>query len=195
MGLFQDVFCVNCGVKTRMLARTKLKDGITLCNQCMNKVPVLWHSSIENYEEYKQYLEYTQICKEQMGSVFKPNHSYENLQIDTENGIFIIDSHDDNPAYLLFEDVAKFSLDFIPDEYKEGTFGDKVIGKVMLTLIMRSPYLLLEDVIKRDAKVSVKKSTFGNKFSYKHPEGMDEFAHYFLTACEIFQTDTDDEEE
>ena len=39
MGLFKEIYCADCGAKTNVLTRTKLRDKKYLCSKCSMKIP------------------------------------------------------------------------------------------------------------------------------------------------------------
>ncbi|MBP3569624.1 MAG: hypothetical protein J6K04_10715 [Lachnospiraceae bacterium] len=182
MGLFKDVFCAECGDKTKMLSRTGLSDGNYLCSKCMSIVPMYMQKSfIEVYEleDYKDFKKYVEFSNETLRPMFHETHCYENIHIDTENGIFCIDYLiNDKTLFLDFEDVTRFDLIFKAEEFKEGMLGDKVVGKVLFELAMDLPAFYYTDVIKNNAKGKAKKKLFGGKIEFENPEGMDEFLYF-----------------
>lgn len=188
MGLFKDVFCSECGIKTKMLTRTHLKDDRYLCYKCSSCVPgYMQKSFVEGYtlEDYRNFKKYIEFSNEVLRPKFRETHSYDKIHIDTENYIFCMDYFiDDKTLFFGFEDVTRFNLIFMAEEFKEGMFGDKVRGKVLFELAMDCPPFYNEEVLISDAKVSAKKKLFGRKVEYDNPEGMDEFVYFFKRTWE-----------
>ena len=54
MGLFKDVFCTECGEKTKMLTRTHLCDDSYLCSKCaaIDIVNIGLHFILKNVRPY-----------------------------------------------------------------------------------------------------------------------------------------------
>lgn len=182
MGLFKDVFCAECGEKTKMLTRTQLRDGNYLCSKCMSIVPMYMNKSFtEAYtlEGYKNFIKYVEFSNETLRPMFHETHCYENIHIDAESQTFCIDYLiDDKTLFLDFEEVTRFDLIFKAEEFKEGVLGDKVVGKVLFELAMDLPVFYYADVIKSNAKGKAKKKLFGGKIEFDNPEGMDEFLYF-----------------
>lgn len=185
MALFKEIFCKECGAKAGMLARTKLGDGNYICNKCLTIVPNYIKKCLSDYsyEQYMMMKQYLIWSTSELGKVFKENHYFHGIHIDTQHGIFYFDSSlFGKPVYLLFSNVEDFDLQYAAEEFKEGFLGDKVNGKILFRLKMNEPYFYHEDVLAYDVKATAKKSFFGNKVEYDNPAGMNEFMNYFLNA-------------
>ncbi len=188
MGLFKDVFCTECGEKTKMLTRTHLRDDSYLCSKCAAIVPSYMKKTFEGkytIEEYREFKEYAKSSEEEYGEIFHETHSFHGIHIDTENRLFYMEDYSAlSRVYLNFYNVQQFDLTFRAEEYKDGLFGNKVKGTIFVELEMDMPYFYYEGVLASDVKAKAKKSAFGNKVTYDNPEGMDDFLHYFGRAWE-----------
>lgn len=188
MGLFKEIYCAECGEKTKLLARTSLADGNYLCSKCMSIVPSYMKKTVTDrytLEAYKDFKEYVEETNKESKDTFRETHSFYDLHIDTVNRMFYIDDHSAKDIlYLDFCEIEQFDLTFRPEEYKDGLFGDKVKGKIYIELEVNDPYFYYEDVMATDVKAKAQKSMFGGKVKYDNPEGMDEFLHYFERAWE-----------
>lgn len=185
MGLFKEINCVHCGKKTGVLTRRKLEDGNYVCSKCMSMIPNYIATCLGeyNYEQYQDLRSYLEESENTLSKLFRENHSFYAIHIDTEHELFYIDI--DYPrVYLKFEDVADFRLEYEADEVKEGLLGDKVTGKIYLKLKMYSPYFYKEAVLASNVKASanVRDGLFQKKVKYSNPKGMDDFLHYFLST-------------
>lgn len=188
MGLFKDIYCSNCGEKTKMLFRTQLCDGGYLCSKCTTCVPSYMLSSfndkysIEDYHAFKEYVDYS---NQKLRPLFHETHNFYTIHIDTENRIFYIGyGVDANTLFLNFASVTRFDLVFKAENYKEGVLGDKVTGKILFELGMAAPYFYHEEVLSNNAKAKAKKKLFGSKIEFDNPSGMDDFIFYFNRAWE-----------
>lgn len=187
MGLFKDVYCAECGEKTKMLTRTCLCDDNYLCSKCASIVPDYIHSTfeskytLEDYKELKKELDES----EEYGKVFHQTHSFYNLHMDAERGLFYVDDIlAKKTLYLSLCSVDRFNLTFQPEEYKEGFLGEKIKGSIYMELEVEDPYFYYTGVLASGVKVKAKKGLFGKKISYEDPEGMDSFLYAFNCAWE-----------
>lgn len=187
MALFKEIYCADCGAKTKMLFRTKLQDGQYLCSKCMKKVPYYMISTfdssytLEDYNAFKDYIDYSET---NLRPVFNETHSFHDVHIDAENKIFYIGSYgiSKETIFLRFANLADFDMLFQPEEFKEGIIGSKVTGDILLSVSMTQPYFQYETKMVLGAKAKAKKAFFGNKIKYENPRGMDEFIEAFATT-------------
>lgn len=189
MGLFKDIYCTNCGVKTKMLFRTHLCDGTYLCSKCMTCIPSYMKSSFidkYSYEDYNTFKEYVDYSNKELRPLFHETHEFHNIHIDTENRIFYMGyGIDSETLFLRFAGITRFDMVFKAEDYKEGIFGDKVTGKILFELGMDTPYFYREEVLTTNAKAKAKKKLFGSKIEFENPSEMDDFMYYFNRAWEI----------
>lgn len=185
MKLFKDVMCVHCGNKTNILTRAKLKDSQYVCSKCTSKIPVMISKGLSDYdyEDFKELKAYLEHSNNELSKIFRENHSYYTIHIDTEHELFYLDNCYPR-VYFKFEDLADFHLEFRPDEVKEGFLSSKVTGKIHLKLKMSSPYCFVEEVLdySAKAKAEIVNGIFKSKVSYSNPKGMDDFLDYFLST-------------
>ncbi len=188
MGLFKDIYCTECKMKTKLLFRTKLCDGNYLCSECTSIVPQHMRSSftdkytLEDYHDFKRYLEFT---NKEYRKLFHETNSYYKIHIDAEHKLFYIGyGIDDNTVFYDFSFVTSFDLDFKAENYKDGVLGQKVTGKIIFAIGVGYPKFYYQDVLDSSAKAKAKTSFFGNKISYENPKDMDDFIYYFNHAWE-----------
>lgn len=200
MGLFKDIYCTECGEKTKMIFRTKLCDGSYLCSKCTSCVPSYMQSSFDDkysIGDYRAFKEYVDYSNQQLRPLFHETHNFYTVHIDTENRIFYIGyGIDANTIFLNFAHVTRFHLVFQAENFKEGVLGDKVTGKILFELAMDAPYFYYEGVLESNVKTKAKKKLFGNKIEFESPSGMDEFIYYFNRAWEaaVEEANMEDEE-
>lgn len=197
MGLFKDVYCTECGDKTKMLFRTHLCDGSYLCSKCTKCVPSYMKSSFNDkysYEDYHDFKEYVDYSNEKLRPLFHETHEFHNIHIDTENRIFYMGyGINSETLFLRFAGITRFDLVFKAEDYKEGFLGDKVTGKILLELGMNTPYFYREEVLTSNAKAKAKKKLFGSKIEFESPSGMDDFMYYFRRAWEVDMEEAESE--
>ena len=188
MSLLKEINCANCGEKTTMLFRTKLKDKNYLCSKCMKKIPsymkktVKKEYSLEDYNDFKAYVEYSE---QYLRPVFQETHEFHGIHIDTDNQIFYIGyGIDKNTLFLNFSNLVDFDLVFKAEEFKEGIIGSKVKGDIVMGITMSNPYFNHEEILIYGAKAKAKKALFGASVRYENPKGMDFFIEAFACAWE-----------
>ena len=186
MGLFKDIYCAECGVKTKLLLRTRLADDNYLCFECASIIPshmmdsVTTNYTLEDYRALKGYVQYSNTA---LRPIFHETHHYYSLHIDTENHLFYIGSGiAPDTVFLHFRNIEDFDLIFSAEEFKEGVIGDKVSGKIMFRIKMNNPVFYYETIFDRCAKAKAKKSFFGSSISYDNPKGMDDFLSFFMLS-------------
>lgn len=202
MGLFKDVYCAKCGKKTRLLARIRLTDDKYLCFKCTSIIPeYMWNSVCKSYSlrDYRQLTEYIEYSNKVLRPIFTETHSYYNIHIDTEHGLFFIGKFvDDNTVFLRMRYIDDYKLVFTAEEVKEGTFGDKITGKILFRIQMGHPVFYHETVLVSNTRVKAKKAFFGTEYRYENPKGMDEFMLCFESAMlddlKAYQKSIEDEE-
>lgn len=190
MGLFKEIKCANsnCDHKTNPLTRKKLTDGTYLCSDCLKKLPYYLRDYDFDLETYKGYVQHIKDQQAMYRNVFKETRNYATIHVDTEHALFYLsdkifgNSIDDNTLFMRLQDVDEFDLVFSPDTYKEGTFGDKIKGNVLMRLRMIEPEFYYEDTVVYGESAKVKKSLLGSKFTYHEPPNMTEFLAYFNLA-------------
>lgn len=191
MKLFKDVNCAVCDNKTNVLTRFKLSDGQYICGKCAATIPSYMKESVRSQyglEEFKKFKEYCKFSKEELEPKFDMTDSYKGVNIDENHGIFCLNMDIMGEIlYLQFKNIVDFDFEFVPEVLKEGILGDKVEGKVMFRLQMRNPEFYCELELDSSAKGRAKKSFFGNKISYEHPEKMMDFETGFVTALLAFE--------
>lgn len=184
MALFKEVKCVCCGNKTNILTRTKLEDGQYLCFKCLEKIPAEMSRELagRSYEEFETLQNYMDQIHPLLEKSFHETHKFHGISIDTANALFRLDWMYPTACFR-FEDLDEFSLEFVPDEVKDGIFGTKVNGKIYMKLRINYLLLYIDKVIVRDVKASAKISgIMSKKVTYENPKGMDEFLHHFQRA-------------
>lgn len=182
MGLFKEIHCEHCGKKTGMLTRVKLADGTYVCSACKAGIPGYIHLSDYTYTDFLNLKAYLEESATTLKKQFRENHYFSQIHLDTEHELFYIDSLG-KPLYLKLEDLEEFSLDFTPDELKEGLLSSKVTGKLTLTMKMGHPYFFREEILDSSAKASAQvKGVFSKKAVYNNPKGMDDFLQFFNSA-------------
>lgn len=185
MGIFKEEKCVHCGKKAGRVLRQKLKTGEYICGDCWHGMTVSMLSSLRNcdYEGFLRLLDYVDYSNNELSKMFKENHSYQGIHIDTENRLFWLEG--DNPRiYYKFEEITEFDMQFVADEAKDGLLGAKVTGKIYLNLRLGFPEICKEEVLAKNvkAKAKVKEGLFKSKIIYDNPKGMDDFLIYFTNA-------------
>ena len=186
MGLLKDVYCAKCGKKTRLLTRMRLVDDNYLCSACTSIIPDYMLDSIRksySFEHYTNLTEYIDYSNKVLRHVFEETHSYYNIHIDTEHGLFYIGrSVNENTIFLRMRYVDDYKLTFTAEEIKEGSFGDKITGKILFRIQMGHPVFCHEAVLDNNARVKAKKAFFGTEYRYENPKGMDDFLLFFNSA-------------
>lgn len=184
MALFKEVKCTCCGKKTNVLTRTRLEDGQYLCSKCLEMIPYELSRELEgrSYADFETLKEYMEVNNPDWDKMFRETHKFHGIHIDTANALFYLDWLHPT-TYFRFVDLDEFSLEFVPDEVKEGMFGTKVTGKIYMKIRVDSMLLYMDKVLAKDVKASAKISGVMNKkVTYENPKGMDEFLHHFLRA-------------
>lgn len=190
MGIFfEDVYCKECGKKTKFLSRMTLADGNALCSECKEIIPSYMTDSVRNNYSYDDYLvlkEYLEYSNKVLRSQFHETHKYYNIHLDTANRLMYIDSFfDTDPVYFHLYNVKDLTFVFSAEEFKEGMINDKVMGKVLMNIRMGTPAFYYEKIVDKNAHSKAKKEFFGTKVKYENPKGMDEFMLYFNTARSV----------
>lgn len=185
MGLFKEVLCDECGKKAGMVFRVKLKDGKYLCSSCAGKIPsCAYHTLTSEYtmDMYHGFLDYKKYSDTYLRPQFVETHSYYTIHVDAIHKLFYIGyAVGENTVILQFRNIHDFDLVFSANEYKEGVIADKVVGKVLMELVMDTPYFRCEEVLDKSAKSKAEKGLFGSKIRYGKPKGMDVFMDVFLS--------------
>lgn len=186
MGLFKEIYCAKCGRKTNLLFRTKLIDGNYLCSECTSMIPDYMMDSVRkcySLEGYNNLVEYIEYSKEALCPIFQETHAYYNIHIDVEHGLFYIGKHvNQDTVFLRMRYIDDYKLAFSAEEIKEGTFGDKITGKILFRIQLGHPIFYYETVLDYNASVKAKKAFFGTEYRYDNPKGMDEFILLFESA-------------
>lgn len=186
MGLFNDIYCTRCGKRTRFLTRTRLADDNYLCSACTSMIPDYMLNSVRkcySYETYNNLIEYIDYSNIALRPIFQETHAYYSLHIDIDHGLFYIGrSIDDFTVFLRMRYVDDYKLTFSAEEVKEGTFGDKITGKILFRIQMGHPSFYHEIALDNNARVKAKKAFFGTEYRYENPRGMDEFVLAFESA-------------
>ena len=203
MALFKEIYCARCGKKTNMLFRTKLADGNYLCSDCTSMIPDYMMHSVRTspcytLDGYKNLVEYINFSNLVLRSLFQETHAYYNIHLDVDHGLFYIGkSINDNTVFLRMRYIDDYNLTFSAEEIKEGTFGDKITGKVLFRIQMGHPIFYHEEVLDYNSRVKAKKAFFGTEYRYENPKGMDEFLLFFEAAIvadlEAYQASLEDE--
>ena len=186
MRLFKEIHCAKCGRKTNLLFRTKLADENYLCSECTSMIPEYMLDSLQKrytLEYYNGLIEYIYYSNKALRPIFQETHSYYNIHIDVEHGLFYMGkSVNDNTVFLRMRYVDDYTFKFTAEEIKEGTFGDKVTGKILFRIQMGHPIFYHEAVLDCNVKVKAKQAFFGTEYRYENPKGMDEFMMLFESA-------------
>lgn len=184
MGLLKDVYCDECGKKTNLLTRVKLRDGKYLCSSCAGAIPnYAFKSLLEEYtfDMYHDFLEHIQHSNQHLRRIFTETDHYYSIHVDAKNSLFYIGRRvDERTVFYHFSDILDFELAFDPKEYKNGLLGDRVTGRVLMKLEMLDPDFRYEVVLDESAVTEAKKTLFGTKLEYDNPPGMDRFHLLFL---------------
>lgn len=182
MALFKEIHCVHCGEKTGMMNRTKLTDGNYVCTKCAKKLPIMLKAELHQYSytEFRKLCDYVQEMETVLRKQFHATYSFYGIHIDTEHGLFKVDDFD-RAVILKFENLSDFTLDYQPDEVKDGVFSTKVTGKLYYKMKMNFPYVFRDGVLAERVKSSaqIKEGLFKKKAIYSNPAGMDEFIYHF----------------
>lgn len=186
MGLFKTIYCAECGIETKPLFRTKLKDGNYICSKCARIIPLYaYQTFLESYtlEDYRAFKHYKEYSDEVLRPMFEETEHYATLHMDSVHDLFYID-YDVNKdtVFLEFKNIIDFEMVFQPKELTNGIAGKKVEGDVLVRLQTKIPYVKYEDKLKKDVKTKAKKEFFGTKITYENPKGMDDFLGAFLFA-------------
>lgn len=201
MGLFKEIHCAKCGKKTNMLFRTKLTDGNYLCSDCTSMIPDYMMDSVRNcysLEGYQNLIEYIDYSNKALRPLFQETHAYYNIHIDADHGLFYIGkSVNANTVFLRMRYIDDYNLTFSAEEIKEGTFGDKIAGKILFRIQMGHPIFYHEEVLDQNSRVKAKKAFFGTEYRYENPKGMDEFMLFLEAAIvadlEVYRASLEDE--
>ncbi len=179
MGLFKKKECAICGNEAKLLGRTELADGNYLCKECSSCIPKhMYKSVIERYtlDDFNGFKNYLQTENKSLKSKFRETASYFELHLDNENKLMYIGKKIDNDTvFIKLTDIEEFEIEFNPNEYKEGVFGDKVTGKIVCLVQCSYPYFYYETVLEPYATTTFKKSLLGKSKSYSNPANMDDF--------------------
>ena len=188
MIFFKDINCDECGKKTNIFTRKKLIDGKYICKECLKKLPYFLRDYDYDLSTYKDFLNYVKQQQETYRNIFRETHNYISIHLDTEHSIFYLSDKifgkgiDDTTLFLKLEDTEEFELIFAPDTYKEGTFGDKLQGKVLMRLRMSNPEFYYETTVAYNESAKVKKNVLGSKITIIDPPELTEFLAYFNAA-------------
>ena len=184
MGLFKEKFCAKCGKKVKPLFNVKLKDGNYICMDCFPNAPSYLTNRLDQYtlEKFNDLIDYVNYSKNELSKIFTETHSYKNIHLDSEHGLFYIDELTSENLILKLENVENFDFMFSPEEYKEGFLNDKVYGDVLLGITVNVPFFVLEKKIAKHVKTKAKTSFFGKKVEYEIPQEVSEFNYYFEEA-------------
>lgn len=199
--LFKDIYCANCGNKTHLLTRTRLADDNYLCSDCTLLIPDYMLDSVRksySFQSYKNIKEYVVFSHKAMRPIFQETHSYYNIHIDVDHGLFYIGrSLNDNTVFLRMRYIDDYALTFTAEELKEGTFGDKITGRILFRIQMGHPVFYYETILDNYSRVKAKKAFFGTEYRYENPKGMDEFILLFESAMvedlKIYKESLEDE--
>lgn len=193
MGLFKEIYCAECGKKTKPFFRTQLIDDNYLCSECMSSIPSYMRESFAlTYllEDYRALVSHIEESKKELRSIFQETHHYYSIHIDTIHNLFYIGNGiDDQTVFHRFRYISSYKFDFYPEEFKEGTFGDKVSGKILFKILMDIPYFYYEEILARNVKVNAKKAFFGSEVQYENPRDLQAFLSFFDKA---FDSDKED---
>ena len=188
MGFLKEFNCAACGKKTNILIRKKLTDGNYICRECLKKLPYFLRDYDFDLDTYEGFIMYINLQQNTYRRKFRETQSYISIHLDTEHSIFYLSDKvfgsgiDDTTLFLKLEDVEEFELIFSPDTYKEGTFGDKLKGKVLLRLRMSNPEFYYETTISYSETAKIKKNILGSKITIIDPPALTEFLAYFNAA-------------
>lgn len=172
--------CKSCGKSLKGTEQKVFNHGeFCLCKECANKIDTqIVDYAKENwtYKDYADYVAWEEATKEER-SQFKPDvkYGYE-LAIDTERGLFRINSG----IVFRFADLADYELNFKPEQVKEGLLGDKIMGNEFITVDLTTPRVYLETILKHGVKLKLKKKGFiSTKYEY-------EFSDEFMDVVRAF---------
>lgn len=180
MGLFREVFCEECGAKASMLTRKQVLTGEYICSKCLKPYPAMIKDSLlfYTYEDYKDLKEYKNYSDTVLNRVFRETHSYKNLHLDQDNGLFYLD--DEFPKmYLQVGNVNQIGLFFEPEKVKEGLLSANATGTVTLGLEMRRPIIQYKKIVDHSAKAEAQVNILGTKVKCSNPKKMDAFIEAF----------------
>ena len=179
MGLFKEIYCADCGAKTNVLTRTKLRDKKYLCSKCSMKIPYYMISTFTasyTFDLYNHFKEYIDYSNKYLRPMFMETNSFYELHLDTIHMLLYIGSGITNDTvFFHLRNIEDYTLEFDPDEYKEGVFTERVKGNVTATIKMTDPPFLYHNKLAGGVKANASKSLFGSTVKYDNPKGMDEF--------------------
>ncbi|MGN1165950.1 MAG: hypothetical protein ACI4S2_05975 [Lachnospiraceae bacterium] len=181
--------CQHCGKTLKGTEQQVFKSvPFILCGECANRIHsdlLEYAKSNWSYSDYTDYLTWEKETKEER-SQFAPDAEYGDvwkLKVDTERGLFSLDSGIVEGLVFRFADLVDYQLDFAPEEIKEGVFGDKVKGNEYVTVKMAAPNIFFTRVMKYDVKLKLRIKGFLNtKYEYELSDGFMEVIRAF-TIC------------
>ena len=195
MGLFKEIYCAECGLKTNVFTRTKLADGNYICSKCTKEIPSYILECVDGIytlEDFRNLKRHIQKSKEEYEPIFQETHSYKDIHLDAFHGLFYFKEHwTDSIVYFPLSHIVEFDLSFSPNELKEGIIGDKVVGCVLLQLTVVNPLFHVEKIIDDHAKATARTSHFGRKVDYESPKKMRDFLFAFQAAYDSFNEEYD----
>ena len=184
MSIFKDIPCAACQEKTKILSRTKLRDGNFLCSSCMKAVPSFMRSSVKkgyDITDYHMLISYIKESNEELRPIFRETDRYYSVHIDSENHLFYIGKAiNDNTVFFKLHNVLNFDLVFKGENVREGFGSTKVFGKLLMEIEGQAPYFYYDTVLDNYASVKAQKIMHGTKIKYDNPKGMNEFREFFL---------------
>ena len=193
MGLFKEIYCAECGKKTKLLFRTKLTDENYLCSECMSSIPSYMRESFAltySLDDYRALISHIEESNREFRPIFQETHNYYSIHIDAINNLFYIGNRIDNQTlFLRFRYISNYQLAFHAEEIKEGAFGDKVSGKILFKILMDIPYFYYEEILAHNVKVKAKKAFFGSEVQYEDPQDLQVFLTFFEMS---FNSDKED---
>ena len=186
MGFLKNVRCSECGQKTQRSLYTKLADGSRLCPACMEMVPAYMKDSLgavydmEDFDDLMAYIDYSNRFLRPM---FHETHSYYDLHLDAESGLFYIGGDiDERTVFLCLRAVTEYQLGFSTKPRKKVDVNHCLPGCILFCLKMECPAFWYATTLDDHAKVKIKESSSASCVAYGNPNGMDEFLKNFDAA-------------
>lgn len=192
MDLFKEIYCADCGEKTKIFFRTKMTDEKYVCSKCLRKIPHYIRQSVKDNYSFSEYIDlkdYIANTSRELKLQFCETHHFHSLHLDAIHRIFYFGFYyeDKNNVFFRLRNINDIDLAFEPETYKEGMLSykeGKVKGDVRMKLKMNVPAFVYETTIASNVKAYAKETFFGSKVKYDNPKGMDEFIDAFRDAWE-----------
>ncbi len=196
IGIFRKpTQCEECGKSLKGTEQQVFGKSVKmiLCKDCAAKIhPQIMKHAKENwnYELYKDYLDWEKETADERYK-FNPDVQYgtnKTLKIDTERGLFSIDSpkvfkDDDKGIVLRYADLLTYFFDFKPEEVKEGILRDKVKGDEYAVICTNRPSVVIEEKLNLYVSYPLKKrGIIETRYEYQLSKKFLDAIDSFITA-------------